>query len=76
MKTEGDFLMSSLMLFQNLAPANLTDLKPYCNVFLQVIKISPLEAIIMMNSCQGFKKIVKKGRRNFINRLIHKSKQF
>ena len=44
MKIEGDFLMSAPMLFQYLAPADLTDLKPYCNVFLRVIKIAPLEA--------------------------------
>ena len=47
MKNKGDFLMSSLMLFQDLAPANLTDLKPYRNVFLRVIKISPLEACLV-----------------------------
>ena len=34
LKTEGEFLMSSLMLFQDLALTNLTDLKPCCSVFL------------------------------------------
>ena len=29
------------MLFQDFAPAYLTDLKPYCNVFGCVIKIPP-----------------------------------
>ena len=42
-----DCLMSSEILFQDLALAHLTDLKLYCKVFLRVIKISPLEACLV-----------------------------
>ena len=34
METDGDCLMTLEKLFQDLAPAYLTDLKPYCNAFL------------------------------------------
>ena len=47
METEGDCLMTSEILFQDFAPAYLTDLKPYCNVFLRDINISPLEACLV-----------------------------
>ena len=42
--TEVDCLILDGMSFQDLAPAYLIDRKPYCKVFLRVIKISPLRA--------------------------------
>ena len=41
-----DCLIFDGMLFQDLAPAYLTDLKPYCKVFLCIIKVSPLAAFL------------------------------
>jgi len=47
METDADFLMTSEILFQNLAPAYLTDLKRYYNIFLRDINISALEAYLV-----------------------------
>ena len=42
--TEVDFFIFDGLLFQALAPAYLIDRRPYCKVFLRIIKISPLVA--------------------------------
>ena len=47
METDADFLMTSEILFQNLAPAYLTDHKRYYNIFLRDINISALEAYLV-----------------------------
>ena len=44
--------MRSEMLFQDLAPAYLTDLKPHCNIFLRVMKMSPLRPAVYHNDEQ------------------------
>ena len=61
MKTKGDCLVTSEMLFQDFASAYLTDLKPNCNVLLRDINISPFVSLpCTLNCSQGFKKIMKK----------------
>ena len=45
--TEEDCLILEGVSSQDLAPAYLIDLKPYCKVFLRVIKISPLRACLV-----------------------------
>ena len=47
METEGDCLKTTEIMFQNFAPAYLTDLKPHCNVFLRDINTSPLEVCLV-----------------------------
>ena len=64
--------MTSVMMFQAVAPA-------YCNVVylceLKNITFRSLPCIIMTKKCQGLIKIVKKERRNFVNRFMRKIKQ-
>ena len=71
--------MTPEMLFQDLVPAYLKDLKPYCRVFLRATNISILEACLVSfdELLSRFQKTnVKKERIDLIDRFIHKKRSF